>query len=253
LQNGQICVGLGDEGYLVETAITLHEGLRHLFHNPPLLAIIDVSIATPSWDGWEMCRRFREVSEVPIILLTASGKQEHKLKGLSLGADDCLTKPFAMAELIARVRALLRRTGSRGGEQRLIFYIDEDLWVDCHRREVRLRGTPVRLTAREFELLAFLVRHPNQVLSYEQLGQVRELAHEGSRAKVVRHYIWRLRQKLEADPKAPKRILTERGVGYRFVQKNRKLEGAEERATQPWNGGILCTPNPGWNGTSGIS
>ena len=236
LQNNQISVGLGEEGYLVDTAITLHEGLRHLFHNPPRLAIIDVSFVTPSWDGWEVCRRFREVSELPIILLTASGKQRSVLKGLALGADDCLAKPFSMEELIARVKVLLRRTGSSAGEQRLIFYIDEDLWVDLHRREVRLAGKPVKLTAREFELLAFLVQHPNQILSYEQLAQVWDVGHRDARAGVLRHYIWRLRQKIEADPKDPQRILTERGVGYRFVKRGPEPFGsAQDRPVEGKN------------------
>lgn len=220
LQNNQISVGLVEEGYLVDIATTLHEGLRHLFRHPPHLAIIDVSFATSSWDGWEVCRRLREVSELPIVLLTVSGKHGDTLKGLSLGADDCLAKPFAMEELIARVKALLRRTTSSAREQRLIFYIDEDLWVDLHRREVRLAGKPVKLTGREFELLAFLVHHPDQSLSHERLAEAWGGGHREAKAGVLRHYIWRLRQKLEADPKSPRRILTERGAGYRFVRKN---------------------------------
>jgi DNA-binding response OmpR family regulator len=219
LQNNQLSMGLGEEGYVVDTATTLRQGLRCLFDYRPHLAIIDVSCATSSWDGWEVCQRFREISELPIILLTAAGEQADRLKGLALGADDCLARPFSMEELIARVKALLRRTKSLAREQRMVFYIDEEMWVDFHRREVRLAGKPVKLTGREFEVLAFLVHHSNQILSLEQLGRVWGAGNREAKMRLVRQYIWRLRQKLEADPKHPKRIVTEHGLGYRFVRR----------------------------------
>ena len=226
LQNHQISVALGEEGYEVDTVTTLHQGLRRLFRHPPHVVIIDVSLVTSSWDGWEACRRIREVSEVPILLLTAYGEAGSKVRGLALGADDCLARPFSMEELIARVKALLRRRGPSGGKKRLVFYVDEELWVDFHRREVRVGGKPVRLTAREFDLLGFLVHHPNQVLSHEQLRQVWGLGHRDVKAGAVRHYIWRLRQKLEEDPRDPQRIVTEPGVGYRFVVGSREGKGS---------------------------
>jgi DNA-binding response OmpR family regulator len=230
LRNNQLSMGLGKEGYVVDTATTFSQGLRCLFDHPPHMAIIDVSYATSSWDGWEVCRHFREASELPIILLTASGERGDKLKGLGLGADDCLARPFSMEELVARVKALLRRTKSLAAERRMVFYIDEEMWVDFHHREVRLAGKPVKLSGKEFEVLAFLVHHPDQILSYEQLGQLWGAKDREAQTALVRQYIWRLRQKLEVDPRYPKRIVTERGLGYRFVRRcPEPVEGKSRR------------------------
>ncbi len=182
--------------------------------NPHLL-ILDIMM--PRMDGLEVCRRVREHSAVPIIVLTALDAESDKVTALDLGADDYLTKPFGVEELLARVRAVLRRTQweavpPASGVKRF-----GDLEIDLSSHIVRLQGVEVRLSPIEFSLLEQLVTHAGKVLSHRMLLQRIWGPEYGGEAEYLRVYINRLRQKLEHDPAHPRYLLTEPGVGYRFV------------------------------------
>jgi two-component system KDP operon response regulator KdpE len=181
----------------------------------PHLLILDIMM--PRMDGLEVCRRVREHSTVPIIVLTAMDTESDKVAALDLGADDYLTKPFGVEELLARVRAVLRRI--RWSDQPPDIGVRRygDLEVDLNGRTVRLRGAEVRLTPTEFALLAQLVANPGKVLTHRMLLQRVWGTEYGDEAEYLRVYMGRLRRKLELDPANPSRIITEPGVGYRFV------------------------------------
>jgi len=181
----------------------------------PHLLILDIMM--PRMDGLEVCRRVREHSAVPIIVLTALDAESDKVAALDLGADDYLTKPFGVEELLARVRAVLRRTQwetvpPTSGVKRF-----GDLEIDLAGHIVRLQGVEVRLSPIEFSLLEQLVTHAGKVLSHRMLLQRIWGPEYGGEAEYLRVYINRLRQKLEHDPAHPHYLLTEAGVGYRFV------------------------------------
>jgi two-component system, OmpR family, phosphate regulon response regulator PhoB len=178
----------------------------------PGLVILDIML--PGIDGLELCRWIRARSELPVILLTARGEEADRIVGLELGADDYVTKPFSPRELAARVRTVLRRsTPDIGKAERLTF---DELELDARTREVTCRGEPLRLTAREFDLLWFLASHPKQVFSRDQLmDRVWGYAAALDTGTVTVH-IRRLREKIEVDPARPERLQTVWGVGYRF-------------------------------------
>ncbi|HEX6484088.1 MAG TPA: response regulator transcription factor [Ktedonobacteraceae bacterium] len=182
--------------------------------NPHLL-ILDIMM--PRMDGLEVCRRVREHSAVPIIVLTALDAESDKVAALDLGADDYLTKPFGVEELLARVRAVLRR--SQWEKPLISGDIKQfgELQIDLEGHVIRLRDAEVRLSPTEFAVLAQLVRHAGKVLTHRMLLQSIWGAEYGGEAEYLRVYINRLRQKLESDPANPRYLLTEPGVGYRFV------------------------------------
>ncbi len=180
----------------------------------PDLVLLD--IAMPGMDGYETLRRTREFSDVPVIMLTARDGVLDKVKGLELGADDYVTKPFDHLELLARVKAVLRRLDMPQPATRAPSFVSGDISVDFDTREVRLRGELLSLTPIEYKLIYHLVRNVGRVLPHKTLlAKVwgREYTEE---MDYLRVYIRRLRRKLEADPEQPEYILTERGVGYRF-------------------------------------
>lgn len=182
--------------------------------NPHLL-ILDIMM--PRMDGLEVCRRVREHSAVPIIVLTALDAESDKVAALDLGADDYLTKPFGVEELLARVRAVLRRTQSEKPQVSGDIKRFGDLEIDVSGHIVRLRGAEVRLSPTEFALLAQLVTHAGKVLTHRMLLQSIWGTEYGGESEYLRVYINRLRQKLESDPANPRYLLTEPGVGYRFA------------------------------------
>ena len=189
-------------------------GLDLVEQERPDLVLLD--IAMPGLDGYETLRRLREFSDVPVIMLTARDGVLDKVKGLELGADDYVTKPFDHLELLARVKALLRRLAMPAPVSRAPSFASGDLTVDFASQQVRLRGAPVSLTPVEYKLLYHLVRNAGHVLRHETLlAKVwgREYVDE---VDYLRVYIRRLRRKLEVNPEQPAYILTERGVGYRF-------------------------------------
>jgi len=203
---------LRGQGSLVHTARDGQKGLQAFFDHKPDLVILDVTM--PVKDGWETLKRIRELSQTPIIMLTARSDESDILRGFSLGADDYVSKPFSFAQLEARVHAVLGRTGNPERESEILEA--GDLRVDPATCHVTRAGTPVALTPTELKLLLALMRHPGEVISAEDL--VREVWGPQYKEEIgfVRRYIWHLRQKLELDPENPRYIHNERGFGYRF-------------------------------------
>ncbi len=202
------------QGYTVETAANGLAGLQRAYEVRPDLVVLDVMM--PRMDGWEVCARLREVSQVPIIMLTAKDEEGDKIRGFRLGVDDYVTKPFSFAELAARVGAVLNRARRPQPMARPRLYMIGNLVVDLDNLRVTKNGQPVSLTPTEFRLLSVLVENAGRVLTHEQLlDQVWGYEYAGDTGYVKR-YIWYLRQKLEDDPNNPKYILTERGFGYSF-------------------------------------
>ena len=212
---------LSHQEYDVLTAADGHEALEVAREEQPDLMILDLML--PGIDGIEVCRILRQEMNLPILMLTARDEEVDKVVGLEVGADDYMTKPFSMRELMARVKALLRRErlireemasdDGVSGEQALTF---GDLRIDASRREVTRDGENLHLKPREYELLAFLARHRGMVLSRDLiLERVWGWDYDGGSRTVDVHVHW-LREKIEPDPKNPTRIVTVRGVGYRF-------------------------------------
>jgi len=181
--------------------------------NPQLL-ILDIMM--PRMDGLEVCRRVREYSTVPIIVLTALDEEPDKVAALNLGADDYLTKPFGVEELLARVHAVLRRAQWEATPRATGVKEFGDISIDLEGHVVRVRGNEVRLSRTEFALLKQLVTHAGKVLTHRMLLQSIWGPEYGGEAEYLRVYINRLRHKLEVDPANPHYLLTEQGVGYRF-------------------------------------
>jgi DNA-binding response OmpR family regulator len=197
-------------GYAVHEAANGREGLRTFHAERPDLVLLDVSM--PELDGWETLERIRELSDVPVLMLTAKAQEADRVRGLRGGADDYVQKPFAREELLARVEAVLRRAAPRSDEATA--YADALLRVDFVQRRVDVSGREASLTPLEYNLLAAFVRHPNQVLGHDQLL---ELAWGGSgevSRDQVKLYVGYLRRKLGADDEGP--IETVRGFGYRY-------------------------------------
>ncbi len=207
---------LGKRGYEVYRAADGLMALQQTFEHKPDIIILDVMM--PGMDGWETCRRIRQMSDVPIIMLTARGQEVDKVMGLKLGADDYVTKPFSLKELEARIEAVLRRRPT-GEEKTRPTYADERLVVDSNTMMVTLNGEPLDLTATERKLLLFMAQNADRVLTTDQiLENVWGPAYVGQ-TDYVKLYVWRLRQKVEEDPSNPRYLVTERGLGYRFVRR----------------------------------
>jgi two-component system response regulator MprA len=217
-----LSLGLGYEGFRCASAADGPTGLHLALTDPPDLIILDLML--PRLDGFTLCRRLRQASGVPVIMLTARDDLDDRVQGLNLGADDYLTKPFQFKELVARVRAVLRRHG-RGGDgdpRPLVPALPplqvQDISVDPAAREVRRAGQPVALSGREYALLELLMRHPNQVLPRETILD-RVWGYDfGGDGNIIEVYVRYLRQKLGP----PNPIQTVRGVGY--VMKTRREE-----------------------------
>jgi two-component system, OmpR family, KDP operon response regulator KdpE len=196
-------------------AMTGNAGLDAVEHEFPDIVLLDVGL--PDVDGFEVLRQIRAFSDVPVVMLTARDDSMDKVKGLELGADDYVTKPFNHLELMARVKAVLRRLEMPAPASRVPSFAAGDLEVDFTRQEVRLKGTRLELTPTEYKLLYHLVRNAGHVLQHSTLlAKVwgREYINE---VDYIRVYIRRLREKLGDDPEDPRYIRTERGLGYRFV------------------------------------
>lgn len=181
-----------------------------------ILALIILDIMLPGMDGYELCQRMREFSVVPIIMLTAKGEEADKVRGLRLGADDYLTKPFGVEELLARVEALLRRS-SFSVEVKVPIFTYENLSVDFARRRVTVRGQEVAFTPTEYRLLCELVGNAGKVLLHEELLTRVWGAEYRNELEYLRAYIRHLRQKIEEDSHNPRYILSKPGIGYMFA------------------------------------
>ncbi len=205
-------VNLESKGYAVETAETGEEAIAAFHNRRPDVIILDMIL--PGMGGVEVVRRIRESSAVPIIVLSAVGEEPRKVEALETGADDYITKPFGMEELLARLRSLLRRAaGAQSGEP---VFAAGGLCVNFDRREVTLDEKPVKLTPTEYDLLKYMIEHAGKVLTHRMLLQAVWGQAYVEQAQYLRVFIGQLRKKLEKTPTRPRFILTDPGVGYRF-------------------------------------
>ena len=216
-----VSAGLGARGYRVATASTGMEALAEVAAQGPAVVVLDLGL--PDLDGIEVCRRIRSWSEVPIIVLTADGSDERKVAALDEGADDYVTKPFSMPELLARLRVALRHrppaTGDGSGADSERILRVGDVEVDLYQRVVSVAGRQVALTPKEFGFLALLARHPGRVLTHRMILEQVWGPGYGTETQYLRVYASAIRRKLDEDSATP-RLLTEAGVGYRLVDRS---------------------------------
>lgn len=219
-----IRLNLEHDGFRVVEAFNGTQAINKIRTSMPDMILLDIMM--PDMDGFEVLKIVREISSVPVIMLTAKGEEDDRVRGLELGADDYVTKPFSPRELVSRVRAVLRRTETATSSIHGLLEIDDHLKLDFDRREVWLDGKLVQLRPTEYRLLYHLVQNAGWVITHDQLlAKVWGYEYQDE-PHYVRLYINYLRKKLEEDPANPKYILTERGVGYRFVDfRRQKSEG----------------------------
>jgi two-component system KDP operon response regulator KdpE len=214
---GYIQLWLEQVGYECVWCSTGTAGLEKAVVWPPDLVMLD--LALPGLDGWEVCRRLRQASHIPIIMVTARGEEVDRVRGLKMGADDYVVKPFSLPELVARVEAVLRRSGGSHDRAVTLFHTDR-LDVDLEDHKVWVDSKEVRLTPTEFRLLAYMVQHHGRLLTHRQILQAVWGPEYGEDIDSLRMFIRALRHKIEVpgDPEeaAPHHITTEYGVGYRF-------------------------------------
>jgi two-component system, OmpR family, phosphate regulon response regulator OmpR len=206
---------LTENGFRVSTAAAAFDGIAEIARRAPDAVILDVML--PDIDGFEACRRIRQVSDVPVLMLTAKGEETDRIVGLELGADDYLPKPFNPRELLARLKAILRRRGaSTGGASGLLRF--GRLEIDPGSRTVRLDGRPCDLTSYQFDLLVALARNAGRTLSRDQLMDMVKGQELEAFDRSIDVHVSRIRAVIETDPKHPRRIVTVRGTGYVFAR-----------------------------------
>ena len=210
-------MNLTRRGYRVRHAVDGLGALNAVEAEEPSLVVLDLKL--PDMDGYEVCRRIRTYSRVPIIMLTARAEPAEKVRGLAAGADDYVTKPFSADELLARVDAVLRRAGSAHGSSLATTFESGDLHIDFAAHRVTVKGGPVELSAGEYRLLVELATNSGRVLLQDELlGRVWGPDYVGASA-LLQTAIRRLRRKIEEDPSSPRHVLTKRGVGYQFAKR----------------------------------
>jgi len=215
-----IALYLEREGFQTLIAYDGQQALELAQRHKPLFVILDLML--PVLDGWEVCRQLRQSSDVPILILSAREDEVDRVSGLTLGADDYVVKPFSPRELVARVKAILRR-GRLGPTREKQLLSVEGLVLDREKRKVTLNGNPILLTPHEFHLLQTLMSSPGKVFTREELLARLYPRHEAVVIdRVVDVHIGKLRQKIEKEPSNPKYILTVRGIGYQFVESGRE-------------------------------
>ena len=187
-------------------------GIKRVSDAKPDLVVLDVMM--PGMDGWQVCQHIREVSSVPIIMLTAKDEEIDKLRGFRLGVDDYVTKPFSFAELTARVRAVLSRIARSASSIHSL--TSGDLTIDFDQHRVTHAGQIIELTRTEYRLLETLALHPDRTVATERLVEAVWGPEYAGEVEQVKHFVWMLRKKIETDPGDPKHLITERGFGYRF-------------------------------------
>ena len=205
--------GLSTHGFEVRVAADGEAALDLFSDWHPALVITDLSM--PNMGGLEFCRRIRLMSDVPLIVLSVKSEERVKVEALDAGADDYVTKPFGMDELLARIRAALRRNSARAGKESAVSEIG-DFRVDPEAHKASVKGREIHLTPKEFELLVYLVQHPGVVLTHHKLLGAIWGGNYTEQTEYLRVFIGQLRKKIEADPANPKYILTEPWIGYRF-------------------------------------
>jgi two-component system KDP operon response regulator KdpE len=208
-----IRANLEARGYDVHLARDGSECVEMVARVLPDVVVLDINM--PQIDGIEACRRIREWSDVPIIVLSVKGDEKDKVKALDEGADDYVTKPFGMEELLARIRVALRHSSGPTGAPVLT---SGDLEVDLSKRTVKRLGQVIKLTRTEYDLLAYLITHSGKVITHRELLQNVWGPEYGDESQYTRLFIWQLRRKIEDDPSNPRFIVTESRVGYRFVK-----------------------------------
>lgn len=207
-------IALSAYGYRMLEAATAADGIRRAVKHRPDLVLLDLGL--PDVDGSEVTRRIREWSRVPILVISARGREEHKVKALDEGADDYLTKPFGAAELMARIRVALRNASYARGTRPSVVLLGNDVRIDLEARVVTVRGAEVHLTPIEFKLLTALIRHAGTVVTHSHLlAEIWGPGHE-QQSQYLRVYMTQLRHKLEKQPARPQYFLTEPGIGYRL-------------------------------------
>lgn len=207
--------GLTARGYDVRAAADGLVGFRTFSDWSPDLVITD--LAMPNVDGLELCRRLRVISQVPIIVLSAKDEEKAKVEALDIGADDFVTKPFGIDELLARVRASLRRANATSINETTQTVLDSgDFYLDLESHEIKVRGKEVHLTPKEFELLTYFIKHPGKVLTHRTLLAAVWGGNYVEQNEYLRVFVGNLRKKIETNPAAPRYILTEPWIGYRF-------------------------------------
>ncbi len=211
---GLVKMWLQNTGYDAVTAEDGAAGMRRVYSSRPDLVLLDINM--PQMDGWELCRRIRDMSDIPVIIVTINGQKTDRLRGFSVGADDYVTKPFDFPELMARVGAVLRRANTSRQEGKLGTFQHGPLEVDWRSHQVYIKGQPVKLSPTEFRLLSCLVNNRGWVVTHEELLRKAWGPHYIGDKSFVKLYIRYLRQKIEEEPGNPRLILTERGIGYRF-------------------------------------
>lgn len=205
---------LQQEGFQVTTAANGMVALTLFKENQFDLVILDLML--PGLSGEEVCREIRKISSTPIIMLTAKVEEEDRIKGLGIGADDYITKPFSPREVVARVRAILRRVGAEPTPLADVISYDNGLTIDNIQHEVRLSDEPIPLTPTEFKVLGALAKYPGRVYSRSQLLEIVQGYNYGGDERVIDAHVKKIRQKIEQSPGEPKIILTVYGVGYKF-------------------------------------
>ncbi|MHB2016725.1 MAG: response regulator transcription factor [Candidatus Xenobia bacterium] len=230
-----IRITLEGAGFLVSGATTGQDARVRLRDELPDLVLLDVNL--PDMSGFELLREIRSLGTMPVIMLTVQATDEDRIRGLELGADDYIAKPFNHRELVSRIKAVLRRTDTPAPVARRIVKVDDHLSVDFDKREAIVAGTPVRLRPTEFKLLHHLMNHPGRLLTHEALLSRVWGPEYRDDTQLLRLYITYLRQKIEPDLQHPRYIFNERGLGYRFVdfqsaeadsRKNRERAGPAE-------------------------
>lgn len=208
-----LSISLKEEGYGYYTTGTVKEAIRLFYANRPDLVILDLGL--PDGDGMEVLRNVREIADVPVIVVSARQEEQEKIQALDEGADDYVTKPFYMGELLARIRAAMRRKEKRGKEEDTVFCKDA-LVVDYTKRTVEVNGTEVHLTPIEYKILILLIENRGKVLTQNYILKEIWGYTQGVEAGTLRVFMATLRRKIEENPSEPKYIVTEVGVGYRF-------------------------------------
>jgi len=212
------------EGFRALTAGDGATGLAQARRHKPSLVILDLML--PEMDGWEVCRHLRQTSDVPVIMLTARGEEIDRVSGLTLGADDYVVKPFSPRELMARVKAILRRTGG-APDRRPNELVHQDIQLDLEKRRLRVKKETIALTPHEYALLEALMAAPGRTFTRDEL--LDRLYPRGEAVvieRVVDVHIGKLRQKIEPDPAHPRHILTARGIGYYFADPAEAEDGS---------------------------
>ena len=211
-------MNLEGEGFRIVSATNGYEALEKITKELPDLVILDVMM--PDMDGFETLKKIREISSIPVIFLSVQGQESDRVRGLDLGADDYMTKPFSPRELVSRIKAVLRRTEAKTSVPSSEVVVDDDLRINFDQRKVIARGKETKLRPTEYRLLYHLVANAGKLLTHDTLLSRVWGPEYRDEDQYVRLYITYLRQKIEKDPKNPRYILSERGLGYRFKEFN---------------------------------